>query len=375
MSDSKKIFSLEGKGLKLTTAADVEPHIADLRANDVEEVRLLGNSLGIEACKVLGEVLATKKNLKVANLADIFTARVLSEIPDALSHLLTSILNLPNLHTININDNAFGLNTQAPLVAFLAAHVPLQHLYLNNTLKAVPSLLRWLITGGGPLASNWRPGPRSYSSGGAGPDVEVLGAPIAFIHHGEEQAPPGIGIFSLGPTGLRPQSSGTITLRTADPFDHPIIDPKYFSDAGDNDRKVLLAGLRMCIKISRSTHWAKFLKPMPTNDDPSHFWWPASCSDPDTISDEQLFTFMKEKAFTLYHPVGTARMGPKDAGNTVVDLNGCVHGVGRLRVVDASMFPEQISGHPTAAIGAIAYKMSDIIKATYTPPEPKLASL
>ncbi|KAJ6781764.1 hypothetical protein PWT90_08822 [Aphanocladium album] len=132
MSDSKKMFSLEGKGLKLTTAEDVEPHIADLRANDVEEVHLLGNSLGIEACKVLGEVLATKKNLKVANLADIFTARLLSEIPDALSHLLTSILNLPNLHTINVNDNAFGLNTQAPLVAFLAAHVPLQHLYLNN---------------------------------------------------------------------------------------------------------------------------------------------------------------------------------------------------------------------------------------------------
>lgn len=45
---------------------------------------------------------------------------------------MTSILNLPNLHTINLNDNAFGLNTQAPLVAFLAAHVPLQHLYLNN---------------------------------------------------------------------------------------------------------------------------------------------------------------------------------------------------------------------------------------------------
>jgi Ran GTPase-activating protein 1 len=65
-------------------------------------------------------------------LADIFTGRLLNEIPEALSSLLTSILNLPNLHTINLNDNAFGLNTQAPLVAFLAAHVPLKHLYLNN---------------------------------------------------------------------------------------------------------------------------------------------------------------------------------------------------------------------------------------------------
>jgi Ran GTPase-activating protein 1 len=49
-----------------------------------------------------------------------------------LSSLLTALLTLPNLHTINLNDNAFGLNTQAPLVAFLSSHVPLQHLILNN---------------------------------------------------------------------------------------------------------------------------------------------------------------------------------------------------------------------------------------------------
>ncbi|KAF4498402.1 ran GTPase activating 1 [Fusarium agapanthi] len=132
MPSSDKIFSLEGKGLKLDTAEDLEPHIAPLRSADVEEVRILGNTLGVGACKLLGEVLATKKNLRVANFADIFTGRLLSEIPDAISSLLTSVLNLPKLNTINLNDNAFGLNVQAPLVAFLAAHVPLQHLYLNN---------------------------------------------------------------------------------------------------------------------------------------------------------------------------------------------------------------------------------------------------
>ncbi|RBR05940.1 hypothetical protein FVER53590_01020 [Fusarium verticillioides] len=132
MASSDKIFSLEGKGLKLDTAEDLEPHIAPLRSADVEEVRILGNTLGVGACKLLGEVLATKKNLRVANFADIFTGRLLSEIPDAISSLLTSVLNLPKLNTINLNDNAFGLNVQAPLVAFLAAHVPLQHLHLNN---------------------------------------------------------------------------------------------------------------------------------------------------------------------------------------------------------------------------------------------------
>jgi len=151
MASSTKIFSLEGKGLKLDSAADVEPHIKSLRAmDDVEEVRLLGNTLGVEACKVIGEVLETKKTLQVslkpgkcldirrltylqiANLADIFTGRLLNEIPQALSSLLTALLTLPELHTVNLNDNAFGLNTQAPLVAFLSSHVPLQHLILNN---------------------------------------------------------------------------------------------------------------------------------------------------------------------------------------------------------------------------------------------------
>ncbi|OWP00863.1 hypothetical protein B2J93_2556 [Marssonina coronariae] len=132
MATNTKLFSLEGKGLKLDTAADVEAHIKALREHDVEELRLQGNTLGVEACKVLGEVLETKKNLQVANLADIFTGRLLSEIPQALSSLLTALLTLPKLHTINLNDNAFGLNTQAPLVAFLSSHVPLQHLILNN---------------------------------------------------------------------------------------------------------------------------------------------------------------------------------------------------------------------------------------------------
>ena len=71
MASSTKIFSLEGKGLKLDTAEDLEAHVANLRAmDDVEEVRLLGNTLGVGACKLLGEVLATKKTLRVCLNAD-----------------------------------------------------------------------------------------------------------------------------------------------------------------------------------------------------------------------------------------------------------------------------------------------------------------
>jgi len=126
-------FSLEGRALKLDSAADMDKHIAELKTNDdVEEVIFVGNTLGVEACKALGAVLESKKKLKVANFADIFTGRLLSEIPDALTHLLTSLLALPELHTVNLSDNAFGLNTVAPLQPFLSQHVPLQHLILNN---------------------------------------------------------------------------------------------------------------------------------------------------------------------------------------------------------------------------------------------------
>src|SRR3954465_11281150 len=83
MASSSKVFSLEGKGLKLTTAEDLEPHIAELRTNDVEEVRLLGNTLGVGACKLLGEILATKKNLRVSR--DILQTASLHLSPQTLT--------------------------------------------------------------------------------------------------------------------------------------------------------------------------------------------------------------------------------------------------------------------------------------------------
>ncbi|KAL1297631.1 hypothetical protein AAFC00_006188 [Neodothiora populina] len=130
---STKLFTLEGKSLKLDSAADIEPHLKDLVAsNDVEEARFQGNTLGVEACEALAKVLETKKTLKTINLADIFTGRLLSEIPTALTHLLTALLALPNLTTVNLSDNAFGLNTVEPLRPFLSQHAPLQHLILNN---------------------------------------------------------------------------------------------------------------------------------------------------------------------------------------------------------------------------------------------------
>jgi choline dehydrogenase len=108
--------------------------------------------------------------------------------------------------------------------------------YLGNNIKAIPALARWMLTGGGPLSSNigeaaafirstdyhfpqTKTAPHDHTSGCSTPDVEIIGAPIAFIHHGEEKAIDGSSVFSIIPIGLRPQSHGTVTLKSRDVFD------------------------------------------------------------------------------------------------------------------------------------------------------------
>ena len=132
-SSNNNIFSLSGQSLKLDTSEHIEPHLKPLIDSDtVTEIHLGGNTLGAPACETLASVLRTKSALQTAKLDDIFTSRLLSEIPPALSSLLTALLELPNLHTVDLSDNAFGLNTVEPLVKFLSKHVPLKHLILQN---------------------------------------------------------------------------------------------------------------------------------------------------------------------------------------------------------------------------------------------------
>ena len=127
------MFSLAGKGLKLDSKEDIEKHIQPLiDSTCVKHIDFSGNTLGVPACQALAPILSSKSTLESADLHDIFTSRLLEEIPPALSSLLTALLECPNLHTIDLSDNAFGLNTKDPLVDFLAKHTPLRHLILNN---------------------------------------------------------------------------------------------------------------------------------------------------------------------------------------------------------------------------------------------------
>jgi choline dehydrogenase len=179
------------------------------------------------------------------------------------------------------------------------------------------------------------------------PDIEIIFAPVAFIAEGL------LGATSHGLTVgailLRPESSGTITLASADPLAKPIIDPKYLTDAAGKDRETLLGGLEICEQLIGT----KTMQGMTTG----HFIQPEGAEKLDSAERDAIA--IDRYAHTLYHPVGTARMG-SDAGS-VVDPELRVRGVEGLRVADASIMPEIIRGHTNAPSIVIGEKAADLI--------------
>lgn len=180
-------------------------------------------------------------------------------------------------------------------------------------------------------------------------DVEILFAPVAYVGEGLVK-PPGHGL-TIGAILLQPKSSGAITLASNDPGAKPVIDPRYLSDAGGDDRATLMAGLSICEQILRAPALSAlgtgaFLAPTDGEALSEH--------DRDAAS-------ITGYAHTLYHPVGTARMGT-DA-RSVVDPELRVRGVEGLRVADASVMPNIIRGHTNAPSMVIGEKAADLIAA------------
>nr|XP_019012755.1 ran GTPase-activating protein 1 [Kwoniella pini CBS 10737]OCF51536.1 ran GTPase-activating protein 1 [Kwoniella pini CBS 10737] len=128
-----KSFSILGKNLKANTADDLQPYLSELEAmEDVEEVHFGANSLGVEACEAIAKVLKNKKNLKIVDLADIFTGRLISEIPQALSALCNALSDSTSLVELDLSDNAFGGRCADAMVPFLENNTNFSIFKLNN---------------------------------------------------------------------------------------------------------------------------------------------------------------------------------------------------------------------------------------------------
>ncbi|KAJ1918764.1 Ran GAP Rna1 [Mycoemilia scoparia] len=128
-----RVFSIEGRGLKLTTAQDVQEWVDAIRNFDnLEEIRLNGNTIGAEAAEALGAALKEKTTLKVARLHDIFTGRLREEVGKATKILGDSLKDHKELLLLDLSDNAFGPTGADAVYDFLANSSSLQTLYLNN---------------------------------------------------------------------------------------------------------------------------------------------------------------------------------------------------------------------------------------------------
>jgi len=175
------------------------------------------------------------------------------------------------------------------------------------------------------------------------PDLQYFLARVYFMNHGFDN-PEGDGI-SLGATLLHPESTGRITLASDDPFDDPVIDPQYLTEQADVD--TLVEGIKRTREIGRASA---------LDDYRGEEVWPGE----DVTTDEEIEEHVRDTVQTVYHPVGTCKMGDDDLA--VVDDDLRVHGVEGLRVVDASVMPEIPTANTNAPTIAVAERASDKIR-------------
>jgi choline dehydrogenase len=180
------------------------------------------------------------------------------------------------------------------------------------------------------------------------PDLQFHFGPGYYVDHGFQKSKHHA--FTLGPTAIRPRSRGRISLRSSNPLDSPLIEPSYFSDQRDLD--VMLAGVRLARTIASAAAFRKYRGP-------------EMLPGPDAKDDESLRRHIEKYAATLYHPVGTCKMG--NDSMAVVDSELRVRDLEGLRVVDASVMPMITGGNTNAPTIMIAEKGADLIRGHASP--------
>lgn len=150
--------------------------------------------------------------------------------------------------------------------------------------------------------------------------------------------------MTCAPCQLRPESTGTVHIASADPFRPPEIRPNFLAE--QTDRDALLAGIRIARRLAETPALRDYV---------SHETAPG----PDMRSDDELLDYAARTGHTVYHPVGACGMG--QGPRAVVDERLRLRGIAGLRVVDASVMPTLVSGNTNAPTIMIAEKGSDMI--------------
>ena len=179
------------------------------------------------------------------------------------------------------------------------------------------------------------------------PDVQFHFVPAQLDDHGRHQLP-GFG-YTLHACFLRPKSRGRVSLVSGNPADKVRIEARYLTDAGGYDRKMMLE----CVRLSREIFAQEAFAPFRGEE----IFPGENVRDDAAIND-----FIERKAESIYHPVGTCKMGGDDDPMAVLDPQLRVRGVEGLRVIDASVMPKLIGGNTNAPTIMIAERAADLIR-------------
>lgn len=160
--------------------------------------------------------------------------------------------------------------------------------------------------------------------------------------------------MTIGVYQCRPESKGSIHIKSPDPDTHPAIRPNFLSDP--IDQAALLGGLRLARHVGEADAFAKYRE---------HELYPGI----NMQSDAELLEYARETGSTTYHVMGTCKMGPADDTMAVVDDRLRVHGLEGLRVIDASIMPTMPSGNINAPVIMAAEKGAEMILADAAGPK------
>lgn len=205
----------------------------------------------------------------------------------------------------------------------------------------------WLLMGTGIGASN------QFEAGGfirtdsefTWPNIQFHFLPAAVNYNGS--APIRMHSFQMHVGSMRSPSRGRVKLRTRSPHDHPSILFNYMSTEQD------WREFRAAIRITREIYAQPALKPYTGREISPGI---------DVKSDAELDEFVRQRGETAYHPAGSNKMGPATHPMAVVDGHGRVHGLENLRVIDASIMPQVVSGNLNAPTIMMAEKLADAIR-------------
>ena len=212
--------------------------------------------------------------------------------------------------------------------------------------------LRYLFRGAGPGRQQFLESGAFLPSraGLSRPDIQIHAVLALMRDHGKVKATEDG--FSLHLCQLRPESRGRIGIASPDPFADPVIAANYL--ATPEDRRVM----REAVRIGRAVAGQSALDPYRVAE---------LAPGPSVESDAQIDAWVRATAETIYHPVGTCRMGPPDDPRAVVDPQLRVRGIAGLRVVDASVMPSLVSSNTNAPTIMIAEKAADMIRGKTAP--------